>query len=115
MRMTHVLQTERVITINIPFVSMLKNILSSRVDPKVNDEFAAWLQQTYGEIKDVATMRKKKHEFLGMELDFSEEGVCHVRQDIHVQVLLTRGPKLLRRLIWFPLRLCWTWLRKVAG
>ena len=55
------------------------NILSSHVDPKVNDEFAAWLQQTYGEINDVATTRGKKHEFLGMELDFSEDGVFHVR------------------------------------
>ena len=84
MRMTHVLQTERVITINIPFVSMLTNILSSRIDPKVNDEFAAWLQKTYGEIKDVLTIRGKKQKLLGMELDISEDEVCHVRQDINV-------------------------------
>ena len=26
--------------------------------------------------------------FLGMELGFSEDGVCHVRQDIHVNDLI---------------------------
>ena len=46
------------------------DILSSHVDSQVNDEFVVWLQKTYREIKDVSTTRGKKHEFLGMELDF---------------------------------------------
>ena len=69
------------------------DILSSRVDPTVNDEFAAWLQKTYGEIKDVSTTRGKKQEFLRMELDFSEDGIFHVRQDSHVQDLIDSWPE----------------------
>ena len=75
------------------------NILLSHVDPKVNDDFAAWLQKTYGDIKDVAMVCGKKHDFLGMQLDFSEDGVCHVRQDSHVQDMIDSWPENLKILM----------------
>ena len=69
------------------------DILSSHVDSTVNDDFSAWLQKTYREIKDVSTKCGKTHDFLGMELEFLEDGVCHVRQDSHVQDIVDAWPE----------------------
>ena len=33
--------------------------------------------------------RGRVHQFLGMELDFSDEGVCHVKQFNHVGEMIT--------------------------
>ena len=60
------------------------DILSSHMKAKVNDEFALWAQQKYGEIKDDKVKRGKIFKFLGMVLDFSHAGECHVLQEDHV-------------------------------
>jgi hypothetical protein len=44
---------------------------ASQKDSKVNDQFDKWLQNNYGEHGEVAIHRGKKHDYLGMELDFS--------------------------------------------
>ena len=64
------------------------DVLSSHVDSKVNDTFAKWCQEKYGELKDVEVRRGKVHRFLGMVLDFSCEGVCHVKQYDHVSDMI---------------------------
>ena len=69
------------------------DILLSHVDSQVNDDFVVWLQKTYGEIKDLSTTRGKKHKFLGMKLDFSEDGVCNLRQDSHVKDFIYSWPE----------------------
>ena len=69
------------------------NILPSRVDSQVNDELTVWLQTSYGEIKNVSTTQGKKHEFLGMELDFYEDDVCRVRHDSHVKDIIDSWPE----------------------
>ena len=49
------------------------DILSSHVDPKVNDRFAVWLEKMYGKYKAVEPTRGKKHDYLGMLVDFTEK------------------------------------------
>jgi hypothetical protein len=52
------------------------DVKSSHVDPKVNDDFHAWLEQMYGDpnIGQVKAVRGKRHEYLGMVLDFTQPG-----------------------------------------
>ena len=51
----------------------------------MNDEFGAWANKKYGQLKPVTLHRGKKHDFLGMELDFLKKGQCGVHQKIHIQ------------------------------
>ena len=52
------------------------NIKSSHIDPKVNNQFLAWLEKQYGdnELGEVKFTRGKHHEYLGMTLDYSTPG-----------------------------------------
>src|SRR6056300_1439606 len=49
------------------------DLLSSHMDPKVNDEFFEWANKKYGTIKPLKCTRGKVHEYLGMTLDFSKK------------------------------------------
>ena len=73
------------------------DVLSSHLNPKVNDEFAKWAQGKYGALKPVKVKRGKTHEFLGMTLDFSAKGECHVRQERHVSDIISNWPKILKQ------------------
>ena len=46
----------------------------SHVDPSVNDEFLIWLNKRYGEMSEVKAHRGKVHDYLGMKLDYSQNG-----------------------------------------
>ena len=50
------------------------DLLSSHVDPKVNDQFAQWLEKMYGKYKAVEPTRGKIHDYLGIVVDFTEKG-----------------------------------------
>ena len=50
------------------------DLLSSHVDPKVNDRFAQWLEKMCGKYKAVEPARGKIHDYLGMVVDFMEKG-----------------------------------------
>ena len=54
------------------------DLLSSHVDPQVNDEFDKWLNKFYGSYGAVECHRGKIHDYLGMFLDYSEPGVFTV-------------------------------------
>ena len=54
------------------------DLKGSHIDPKVNDEFQEWLQKEFGQIKDVAGTRGKRHVHLGMTLDHSTPGEVKV-------------------------------------
>ena len=49
------------------------DLLSSHVDPKVNDRFQVWFKKMYGKYKAVEPTRGKKHDYLGMLVDFMEK------------------------------------------
>jgi hypothetical protein len=50
------------------------DIMSSHVDPKVNDSFLAWLNEKYGTHGEVKATRGHIHDYLGMTFDFSHKG-----------------------------------------
>ena len=67
--------------------------MSLHVDEGVNEDFAEWTQNMYGSIKNVKVNHGKVHDFLGMTLDFSEEGICRVKQDDHVNDMIELWPE----------------------
>ena len=52
----------------------VNDLMSSHVDKRVNDKFAAWLEKKYGEHGPVKTKRGKVHDYLGIRFDFSKKG-----------------------------------------
>ena len=50
------------------------DVKSSHRDPKVNDQFEQWLQDNYGQHGKVTSHCGKIHEYLGMEIDYTESG-----------------------------------------
>ena len=68
------------------------DLKSSHKDPKVNDEFQAWLQKEYGQEREVTATRGKKHTYLGMLLDFSVPGEVKVDMTDYVQDMIDEFP-----------------------
>lgn len=66
----------------------VNDILSSHMKSKANDEFTVWDKEKYGTMKPVEVKRGKVFEFLGIVLDFSQEGECHVWQEDHVEDII---------------------------
>ncbi|CAJ1968998.1 unnamed protein product [Cylindrotheca closterium] len=62
------------------------------MDPKVNDEFAEWLNMRYGSIQPCKIVRGKIHRYLGMTLDFSVKGKLKIRMDDYVKNMLEDFP-----------------------
>ena len=50
------------------------DLMSSHVNPAVNDEFLIWLNKKYGGYGKVKATRGHVHDYLGMTFDFSEKG-----------------------------------------
>ncbi|CAJ1968219.1 unnamed protein product [Cylindrotheca closterium] len=72
--------------------SHVDDLMSSHMDPKVNDEFAKWLNMRYGSIKACTIVRGKIHRYLGMTLDFSVKGKLKIRMDNYVKNMLEDFP-----------------------
>ncbi|CAJ1947514.1 unnamed protein product [Cylindrotheca closterium] len=68
------------------------NLMSSHMDPKVNDEFAKWLNMKYGSIKACTIVRGKIHRYLGMTLAFLVKGKLKIRMDDYVKIMLEYFP-----------------------
>ena len=64
------------------------DLKSSHVDPKVNDEFLKWLNKVYGSVGEVKGIRGHKHDYLAMDLDFSEKGVLKVDMRTYVKNMI---------------------------
>ena len=68
------------------------DLMSSHIDPKVNDEFYKWLDAKYGKFKKVTCHRGDQHIYLGMTLDFSMKGAVKIRMDDYVSRMLEEFP-----------------------
>ena len=64
------------------------DLKSSHVDPKVNDEFLKWLNKVYGSVGEVKGVRGHKHDYLAMDLNFSEKGVLQVDMRSYVKNMI---------------------------
>ncbi|KAL7562441.1 hypothetical protein ACA910_020582 [Epithemia clementina (nom. ined.)] len=71
------------------------DLKSSHVDPKVNDEFANWLETKYGDPKvgKVKAERGKRHDYLAMKLDFSIPGEAKIDMTDYVKTMVEDFPE----------------------
>ena len=71
------------------------DVKSSHVDPKVNDNFHKWMQKHYGDpsINNVKVVRGKRHDYLGMVLDYSTPGVVKIDMNHYVQAMIDEFPE----------------------
>jgi hypothetical protein len=51
------------------------DLISSHIDPKVNDNFLSWLNHKYGKHGEVKATRGKVHDHLGSTFTYSQDGV----------------------------------------
>jgi hypothetical protein len=77
---------------------------SSHVDPKVNDEFHAWLEKTYGseELGHVTSTRGPIHDYLAMKLDYSTPGILKVDMREYISSMLEEFPHKLQGNVTVP-------------
>jgi hypothetical protein len=69
------------------------DLKSSHVDSKVNDDFLLWLNEKYGDAEaPVKVVRGKKHDYLGMILDFEEPGVLRVDMRYYIENMIEDFP-----------------------
>jgi len=68
------------------------DIMSSHRDKNVNTEFGRWLNNKYGKHKPVEPVRGKRHDFLGMHLDFTEPKVLNIDMCGHVDNMVDTFP-----------------------
>ena len=71
---------------------------SSHVDSKVNDEFYDWTESKYGsdEIGHVTVTRGKKHDYLGMILDYRQTGALKNDMRYYIDAMLEEFPEEVR-------------------
>jgi len=74
------------------------DLMSSHMDPKVNDQFLEWLNRKYGGYGAVKATRGHKHDYLGMTFDFSQAGKVVIDMRDYVANMLDEckmqlGPK----------------------
>ena len=74
----------------------IDDLKSSHKDSKVNGQFDKWLQESYGEHGEASIHLGKKHNYLGMELDFSEKGKVKIRMTEYVASMLEVFPEKLK-------------------
>ena len=54
------------------------DVMSSHINPKVNDDFDEWLQAKYGEHGKVKAHPGKVHDYLGMIFEYKDKGKVKV-------------------------------------
>jgi len=69
------------------------DVKSSHIDPKVNDSFIDWLKKEYGQLGEVKSSRGKRHDYLGMILDYSVEGQVIIDMCDYVKKMVAEFPQ----------------------
>ena len=69
------------------------DLKSTHKDPKVNDQFDKWLQDNYGAHGEVVIHRGKRHDYLGMELDYSVKGKVKINMTKYVENMIEDFPE----------------------
>ena len=64
------------------------DLMSSHIDPKVNDDFLKWLNKMCGDLSECKATRGKIHDFLGVEYDFSEPGKVKLSMIEYIKKML---------------------------
>ena len=64
----------------------------SHVDHKVVEAFVSDLQTEFGKLGDISVSRGSRHDYLGMFLDYSEEGILQVDMRPYIKTILAGVP-----------------------
>ena len=66
------------------------DIKASHIDPKVNKEFFQWCENTYGSELNghVKVVKGKRHDYLGMILDFTKDGCLIIDMKYYIKKML---------------------------
>ena len=77
---------------------------ASHVDPEVNKEFAKWCEEQYGneELGHIKVNNDKRIDYLGMIMDFSEEGILKLDMKYYIQSMLDEFPVQLKPIMTTP-------------
>ena len=77
----------------------MDDIKSSHVDPKVNDKFAEWCEKKCGspELGHVKVTRGKRHDYLGMMLDYSIPSKLQVDMRYYVDNMINEYPEKIKK------------------
>ena len=73
------------------------DVMSSHINPKVNDNFDKWLQAKYGEHGKVKAHRGKVHDYLGMIFEYEDKGKVKVDMSSYVKNMLEDFPVKLKK------------------
>jgi hypothetical protein len=65
----------------------------SHAEKAVVDDFLVWIQQTYGKLAEVKMTRGKLHDYLGMKLDYREEGQVSIDMTDYVKTMIDQFPE----------------------
>jgi hypothetical protein len=68
------------------------DLMSSHVDPKVNDDFLKWLNKMYGSHGEVKATRGKVHDYLGMTFTFRDDGKVEISMVDYINKLVDEFP-----------------------
>ena len=73
------------------------DVMSSHINPKVNDDFDKWLQAKYGEHGKVKAHRGKVHDYLGMIFEYKDKGKVEVDMSSYVKNMREDFPVKLKK------------------
>jgi hypothetical protein len=73
----------------------VEDLKLSHVDSKVVDDTITWIKSIYGE--DMRVSRGKKHDYLGMDLDYSVQGEMKVTMIDYLKRVITEFPEEITR------------------
>ena len=68
------------------------NIMSSHVNPKVDDRSKEWMNHNYGNHGEVKANRGKLHKYLGLEFYFTEKGKVKINMENYVERMIHEFP-----------------------
>ena len=73
------------------------DLMSSHINPKVNNKFLIWLNMMYGDLGKVTATRGKVHDYLGMTLIFNDDGSVDIDMTDYIKKMIKDFPILLKR------------------
>jgi Reverse transcriptase (RNA-dependent DNA polymerase) len=71
----------------------LDGLKISHRDPQIVTQIIKMLNKKYGQLKPLTVTRGPKHDYLGMELDYSQKGKVIISMKAYVQKLLDEAPE----------------------
>ena len=66
----------------------MDNLMSSHINPKVNDELLQWIKDMFRQLREVTMTRGPLHDYLAMTLDYSVPGQVSVNMSHYVEKMV---------------------------